>query len=141
MNENRLPQNGHVDPDTSGAVRLDSSLLRDRVREIMDARLSAPFAPAHESEVSESMTVAYGGQASSVNVDVVRDRVEQSRWSLIATLRARGVTQEQIDAGEFAIEGWRTGQTPQGVPACMAVLRWRPRKSEQSKPLLSIVPD
>lgn len=119
MKRNGLPRI----PTAPGAILLAGSMLRDRVAEIITARMKQPF-PDPSGPVSMGMQVSCNGPAEQVDAAAVRARVEQVRWDIVKELRSRGI---DPSSGDFTVDGGQGGHTPDGTPACAFNLTWTPR--------------
>ena len=129
--QNRLPANGTVKPEMGG-IDLGLHLVRNRVGEIITARLAEPL-PAMPECVEEIVVVQPDSNAKNVNVDFVRRYAESKMWSLIRDVRGLGGDERD---GDFTLDEGVLGKTvDKGLPCVRFMLTWKPRAASGSKPL------
>ena len=121
-------------PNRAGAVNLQASLLRTRVKEIGEAALKHALPPA--PIVREDVVVTHSGPIEQVNTDVVIEHVNAKRWQILAKLGILGID-PSIGAWSLVEIGY--GENKEGALVAHFALTWQVADAVEKKSPLAIV--
>ena len=105
-------------------IRLDSHILKNRVAEVVAARLKEPWPPY--PIVGKEIVVIHHGPVSNLDVEFVRGLVESKFWECAKELCALGIDPA---VGDFSVTEGDIGNAPDGAPAVRFMLLWKPKEA------------
>ncbi len=127
-----IPLNGRLGNLAAGATELESNMLKNRVKEILEARMREGF--DGPPVIVQALSVTHKGPLDQIDVNYVRNLMEQQYYAIRARLNALGIDHT---TGVYKIDEGRTGRGSEGQPGCQFTVAWIPKAT--IKPALELV--